>query len=217
MRKGLSVLRFALLSLLIFPVPSCFLPSTALPEGDPGPLFFSQQGFAPPTKPWCVFSRLLLPPPADNCLSGSSSGGSNSGGRLGPLGITARFFPHDPGGSPKADYKSERWLLIPEGRQRWHAILSVAPPTPPTPPLPARLLSRVLSLVQQEKTRNLSTRNSSMTLTRKPEELSSRQRKRQMKPLSRKEEFSGGSWSGSKVMRSEGAKEALPSAGGNSK
>lgn len=151
------------------------------------------------------------PPPAANCLSGSSSGGSNSEGRLGPLGITARFFPHDPGGSPKADYGSERWLLIPEGRQRWHAILSVTPPTPPTPPPPARLSSRVLSPVQQEKTRKLS------TLTRKPEELSSRQRKRQMKPLSRKEEFSGGSCSGSKVTRSECAEEALPSAGGNNK
>lgn len=35
-----------------------------------------------------------------------------------------------------------------------------------------------------------------LKLTRKPEELSNKQRKRQMKPLSRKEEFSGGSWSG---------------------
>lgn len=159
------------------------------------------------------------PPPAANCLSGSSGGGSHSGGRLGPLGITARFFPHDPGGSPKADYGSERWLLIPEVRQRWHAILSMAPPTPPTPPTPlpppAQVSGRVLSPVQQDKTRNLLTRNRSMTLTRKPEELSSRQRKRQMKPLSKKEEFSGGSCSGSKVTRSEGAKEALPSASRN--
>lgn len=37
---------------------------------------------------------------------------------------------------------------------------------------------------------------SEVGLTRKPEELSRRQRKRQTKLLSRKDEFSGGSWSG---------------------
>lgn len=40
-----------------------------------------------------------------------------------------------------------------------------------------------------------------LTLTRNPEELSRRHRKRQTKFLSRKEEFSGGSWSGLHITR----------------
>lgn len=176
-----------------------------------GPLFFSQQGFAPCTKPCCVFPHLLLLPHQQLIvLVGAAAEGPTLGADWNHWGLRPIFFfPHDPRGSPKADYRSERWLLIPEGCQRWHAILSAAPA--------AQLLSRVLSPVRQEKTHSLSTRNSSMTPTRKPEELSSRQRKRQMKPLSRKEEFSSGSCSGSKVTRSEGVKEALLSAGGNNK
>lgn len=77
---------------------------------------FSQQGFSLPTKPWCSFPP-TPPPPAANCLSGSSHGGSVYGDRLEPLGITAHFLTHDPRDSPKADYRSQPWFLIPEGRQ----------------------------------------------------------------------------------------------------
>lgn len=121
-------------------------PLRCLAQGRPSACcFFPSRDLRRPLSTGVCFptSSSSSPPSAANCLSVSNDGGSDSGGRLGPLGITARFFPHDPGGSPKADYRSKRWLLIPEGLQRWHAILAEVPITPQTPPAPARLSSLV--------------------------------------------------------------------------